>query len=95
MKTTLTAEDYQDGSPIARAEMDAWLEKMGLIERWVTEIRVVRPMSYGRCLVAVKYFERDSNGRIQRTVGGQSVYGNENFEDVPIPPLNFFELAEA
>lgn len=95
MKTTLTAEEYQDGSPIARAEMDAWLEKMGLIERWVTDIRIIRMVSFGRCIVAVWYYERDSNGRIQRTPSGKPVMQTETYPDAPIPPLNFFELAEA
>lgn len=93
MKSTLTAEEYQDGSPIARAEMDAWLEKMGLAESGVTDVRIIRLVSVDRCIVAIWYYERESSGRIQRTPAGQPVLGTVNFDDAPIPPLGFFELA--
>lgn len=95
MKLTLSVEEYLDGSPIARAGIDEWLEKHGLLESGIVDIRIVRIFPNGKGIVSVWFYERESNGRIQRTATGKPVIGVQNFDKCELPPLDFFYEAVA
>lgn len=93
MKSTLTAAEYHDAPRDIREQVDAWLEKIGMIDAGVVEIRVMHRLRDGKAFVSIGYCLRRKDGRYDRAADGIAKVDYVNIE-CDMPPLGFF-LIEA
>lgn len=91
MKSTLTVEEYRDAPRDIREAVDLWLEKIGMLEASVVDIRVVHRLPDNRAIVSLWYYVRDKNGRIARE-NGKPIVNVITLDGIDSPPLGFFDV---
>jgi hypothetical protein len=95
VKSTLSVEEYQDAPRDIRDAVDLWLEKIGMLEAGVVDIKIVHRLPDERAIVALWYYIRNEQGRISRDEHGKPVVNVITLRGVDVPPLGFFNGAVA